>query len=130
MRGDRRLRVPNARGDGHGALNQIGERLENQLRAKKLRHAKLIARIEDVTGGRWRPTRQDIYKITNGTRSVSEIELLALAEAIGCDPVWLFVGEASAAEKAKELAQVWRATPIPATQQGISPEEHNTESET
>ena len=130
MRGDRRLRVPNVRGDGHGALNQIGERLENQLRAKKLRHAELIARIEDVTGGRWRPTRQDVYKISNGTRSISEVELLALSEAIGCDPVWLFVGEVSAVEKAKELAQVWRATPIPTTQQEISPKKRNAESET
>jgi hypothetical protein len=131
MRGDPRLRVPDDRGGGNGTLNQIGQRLEYQRLKMKLRQDALIARIDIVTGGRWRPTRQDLYKIIRGTRSVTEVEIFALAVAVSCDPIWLFVGEKPAQNVANKLAEFWQANPVPSTPpvQAVKVTEHQISSD-
>ena len=35
----------------------------------------------------------EIYRIEAGTRIVSDLEMLALAQALECRPMWLFLGE-------------------------------------
>jgi hypothetical protein len=49
----------------------------------------LCARIASVTGGEWSPGWQDISRIENGARIVSDLEIIAIAHALECDPCWL-----------------------------------------
>lgn len=111
MRGDIRLRVPDTDGKD-GSLNEIGSRVEQRRLQLRLRMEKLCSRVEDITGGRWRPTRQDVYRIMRGTRSISTHELAALSLAIETDPVWLLIGDVSPEVWANELMNRWQAHPI------------------
>ena len=112
MRGDPRLRTPTDHDPASGALNQVGGRLDEQRRKLKLTQDGLCARIEDVTGGRWRPTRRDVYKLEQGTRSVTDLELLALSVALECDPIWLFTGDESAIDYASKVISTWQQNPL------------------
>lgn len=109
MRGDGRLRIPDG---GDGALNQIGRRLDERRRQLKLTQYELCARLEEITGGRWRPTRQYLYKIVEFTRSVTEIEIFALSEALECDVVWLLLGDRSSTDVRMDMVKTWRESPL------------------
>lgn len=78
-----------------GKMNFVGARVtEARLKAKpKITQDQMCARIADITRGRWTPIRQDIYKIEQGTRLISDLEMLALAAAVECEASWLLYGD-------------------------------------
>ncbi|MBB6050728.1 helix-turn-helix domain-containing protein [Armatimonas rosea] len=86
-RGDTRLRTES------GQLNQIAERLRARRRVLKLTQEQLCGRLADVTSSRWIAARKEIVHLEAGTRIVSDLELLALAQALDCPPNWLLTGE-------------------------------------
>jgi len=52
----------------------------------------LCARLAAVTEGEWAPGWQDISRLENGARMVSDLEVVALAQALDCGACWLLVG--------------------------------------
>jgi transcriptional regulator with XRE-family HTH domain len=85
-RGDARLRTED------GQLNQIADRLRQRRRSLKMTQERLCARLADVTEGRWIAARKEIVHLEAATRIVSDLELLALADALECAPCWLLTG--------------------------------------
>lgn len=85
-RGAPRLRTPDNK------INQLGGRVREQRAASKLTQDGLCARLAFVTGGAWNADEQEIFRIEKGVRIVSDLELLALARALDCDPCWLLLG--------------------------------------
>ncbi len=81
-----------------GRINQIGERVRQERDARKLKQDELCARIARETYGEWNPAWQDLSRIENGTRMVSDLEVLALAQALTCSPNWLLTGESASAD--------------------------------
>src|SRR5579859_2983895 len=90
-RGAPRLRTPD------GKVNQIAVRVRQRRSLLKLTQDALCARLAVATDGGWNADRMEIYRIEAGTRIVSDLELLALAHSLECDPVWLFLGTESPA---------------------------------
>ncbi|RYZ92135.1 MAG: XRE family transcriptional regulator [Proteobacteria bacterium] len=81
-----RLRAPN------GDLNQISSRVKERRREQKMTQEELCARIAFVTDGKWNADRQELVRIESGGRTVSDVELVALASALECSPCWLLLG--------------------------------------
>ena len=86
-KGDARLRAAN------GQLNQIANRVKERRRLLKLTQEGLCGRLAYATSGEWNADRQEIVRIEAGGRTVSDVELVALATALDCDPCWLLLGE-------------------------------------
>lgn len=86
-RGGARLRTHDAK------LNQIAERVGARRHALHLTQDALGAQIAQVTNSAWNPAWQDISRIEHGTRIVTDVELLALAQALDCSPCWLLTGQ-------------------------------------
>lgn len=86
-RGHPRIRTPDNK------INQLGERVRLSRDDLRLTQDELCARLADVTGGHWVADRRDIFRIENGKRMVSDLEILALANALDCDPGWLLTGD-------------------------------------
>ena len=86
-RGDSRLRTPD------GAYNQVSVRISKRREELRLTQNALCARLASATGALWNPDRRDIYKIERATRTVTDLELLALSKALECDPSWLLTGD-------------------------------------
>lgn len=76
-----------------GKLNQIAPRVRERRTALKLTQDALCARLADVTGGEWVADRRDIFRIEDGRRSIHDLEIIALAKALECTPLWLLTGE-------------------------------------
>jgi transcriptional regulator with XRE-family HTH domain len=74
-------------------MNQIGERLQAVREEQGITQDALCARLASHTNGEWNPGWQDISRIENGSRLVSDLEILALAAVVGCRPAWLLTGE-------------------------------------
>ena len=74
-------------------MNRIGERVRRRRKEIKMRQGSLLGRLADVTDGGWNPTPQEVLRIENGTRTVTDTEVIALAKALACDPCWLLVGK-------------------------------------
>lgn len=85
-RGDARLRTQS------GHLNQIAERMRTRRRVLKMTQERLCGRLADVTGASWVAARKEIVHLEAGTRIVSDLELLALAQALECSASWLLTG--------------------------------------
>jgi len=85
-RGPARLR------SGDGKKNQIGERVREQREALGLTQDAMSGRIADLTGGEWTPDLHEIYRIEAGRRTVTTLELVILAGALGCDACFLLDG--------------------------------------
>ncbi|MCW3053472.1 MAG: hypothetical protein JWN14_2642 [Chthonomonadales bacterium] len=85
-RGSPRLRT------SENKLNQIGARVRERRDALDLKQDELCGRVALATGGVWSPAWQDLSRIENGARIVSDLELLALAEAFECSACWLLTG--------------------------------------
>jgi transcriptional regulator with XRE-family HTH domain len=49
----------------------------------------LCARIALATEGEWNPEWRDIVRLETGIRTITDLELLALAQALGCKTTWL-----------------------------------------
>jgi transcriptional regulator with XRE-family HTH domain len=75
-----------------GRLNRVGGRVRVRRKDLGMQQRELLGRLADVTDGGWNPTPQEVLRIENGTRIVTDTEVVALAEALGCDPCWLLVG--------------------------------------
>lgn len=88
-RGGPRLRTSDRK------LNQIGARVQERRRELQLEQDALCARIALATEGEWNPAWQDLSRIENGARMVSDLEVLALALALNCDAGWLLTGMAA-----------------------------------
>ena len=78
-----------------GKLNQVGPRVRQRRLEMDLQQDELCARLALKTGGGWNPGWQDLSRIENGRRTVSDLEVLALAGALDCDPAWLLAGDLS-----------------------------------
>lgn len=76
-----------------GKLNQVGGRVRSRRTELKMQQRSLLGRLADVTDGGWNPTPQEVLRIENGTRTVTDTEVVALAQALVCEPGWLLVGE-------------------------------------
>ena len=87
-RGGIRLRT------AEGKMNQIGPRVRERRHELQIGQDELCARIARVTEGAWVPAWQDISRIEHGARLVTDLEILALAQALECSPCWLLTGEA------------------------------------
>lgn len=85
-RGYPRLRTPDQK------KNQIGQRVRDSRTNLELTQDALCARIAQVTDGGWIPDRREIYRIEDGRRIVSDLEILALAQALKCQSCWLLTG--------------------------------------
>jgi len=85
-RGGPRLRATN------GKKNLVGERVEERRKEMQLTQAMLTARLAYVTEGNWNPTLQEVLHIEQGTRLVSDVEVVSLAEALGVKACWLLTG--------------------------------------
>ena len=75
-----------------GKLNQVGARVRERRIALRLEQDGVCARIASATVGQWNPGWQDLSRIENGARMVSDLEVLALALALECDSCWLISG--------------------------------------
>ena len=87
-RGGARLRTSD------GKMNLVGYRVKDCRQRLRLGQDELCARIALETNGGWNPAWQDMSRIENGARNVTDIEVLALANALDCSPCWLLLGEA------------------------------------
>lgn len=90
-RGSPRLRTVEDR------KNQVGDRVRQRCAELKLTQDALCGRLADETGGAWIADRRDIYRIQNGNRIVSDLEVFALALALECEVCWLMQGDGSKA---------------------------------
>lgn len=86
-RGSPRLRTPD------GKQNQTSDRIQGRRLELRMSQDTLCARVALVTNGGWIPGRRDIYRIESGTRIVADMEVVALARALDCNPCWLLLGE-------------------------------------
>lgn len=75
-----------------GKLNRVGGRVRRRRKEMKMQQRSLLGRLADVTDGGWNPTPQEVLRIENGTRTVTDTEVVALAQALECEPGWLLVG--------------------------------------
>lgn len=89
-RGGERLRT------AEGRMNQVGPRVKERRRELQMSQDDLCARIAHVTNGAWNPAWQDISRIENQARLVTDLEILALAQALECSPCLLLIGENTA----------------------------------
>ena len=78
-----------------GKLNRVGGRVRRRRKEMKMQQHSLLGRLADVTDGGWNPTPQEVLRIENGTRTCTDVEVIALALALECDACWLLMGEPS-----------------------------------
>lgn len=73
--------------------NQLGQRVRDRRAELDVTQDALCARLAQITNGGWIPDRKEIFRIEDGQRIVSDLETLALAEALECSPCWLLTGD-------------------------------------
>lgn len=76
-----------------GKINLVGQRVSIRRSELRIKQDELCARIATHTNGEWNPAWQDISRIENGSRIVSDIEIVILASALECAPAWLLTGK-------------------------------------
>lgn len=119
-------------GDGSecGAKNVVGERVRAARETLGWSQAHLTARLAFVTAGAWNPAVQEVTHLETGRRTVLDVEVLALAQALKCSAAWLLTGAGRAeAQTAADTygnpgAQRFRpgaAEPAPQSTQGEVP---------
>ena len=91
---------PRLRSQDH-KLNQIGSRVRERRQILTLDQDEVCARLARETKGEWNPGWQDVSRIENGARTVTDIEILVLASALECDACWLLVGLSEENERRK-----------------------------
>lgn len=74
-------------------MNLVGVRVRSSRAKLRLTQDALCARLAEVTNGEWIADRREIFRIEDGARIVSDVEILALAQALDCSPCWLLLGE-------------------------------------
>ena len=78
-----------------GGLNRIGGRVAERRHILGMGQDELCARLAETTDGAWVADRRDIYRIEKFRRTITDLELLALSIALGCDAGWLLFGDPS-----------------------------------
>lgn len=73
-------------------LNLVGPRVQQRRDQLRLKQDELCARIAMETQGAWSPGWQDLSRIENGARIVSDVEVVLLAKVLECSPCWLLAG--------------------------------------
>ena len=86
-RGSPRLRTQDNK------VNQIGVRVQLRRQQLRLTQDQLCARLAVQTEAVWSPAWQDVSRIENGARIVSDLELIALAQTLECSACWLLLGD-------------------------------------
>jgi transcriptional regulator with XRE-family HTH domain len=76
-----------------GKFNIVGQRVKERRKALKLTQDQLQGRLSLVTEGRWAVSGQEVLNIERGLRTVLDVELMALAKALDCSPLWLLSGD-------------------------------------
>ena len=76
-----------------GTKNLVAARVKQKRLKLKLTQDALNGRLALVTDGEWNPSLQEILHIENGSRLVSDVEVVALAKALECGACWLLSGE-------------------------------------
>lgn len=79
-------------------LNLVGVRALEQRLKQRLTQDAVCARLVEITDGDWNPDRREIFRIEDGRRTVTDLEIIALSEALECSPAWLLLGEAATQE--------------------------------
>lgn len=74
-------------------MNRVGSRVQARRQQLRLEQDELCARVASETDGMWNPAWQDLSRIENGARTVTDNEVIALAAALGCSPCWLLLGD-------------------------------------
>lgn len=97
-----------------GRMNVVGVRLKERRLALNISQDQLCGRVAAITEGAWIPTRHDIYRIETGTRTVSELETVALAVAVDREVDWLIRGEAGGQSLKEFAAKTFRNAFMPA----------------
>ena len=77
----------------NGKKNLVGDRVRQRRQELKLTQDGLNGRLAYVTEGKWNPSDQEILHIENGSRFVSDVEIIALGNALSCGIQWLLTGE-------------------------------------
>ena len=96
-----------------GNMNIIGQRLKSRRKVSGITQEQLCGRVASVSEGSWNPSRYDVRRIEAGTRTVSDVELIALAAGVECSVSLLLYGteeEPSISELARRTFQGARAT--------------------
>jgi transcriptional regulator with XRE-family HTH domain len=75
-----------------GKKNQVGARVKQRRSELDLTQEDLSGRLALVTEGMWNPALQEVLHIEKGIRTVTDVEVLALASALGCGACWLLRG--------------------------------------
>lgn len=75
-----------------GLKNQVGGRVKQRRVEQAMTQDALTGRLAYVTLGAWNPSLQEVLHIENGSRTVTDLETLALAQALECDSGWLLSG--------------------------------------
>ena len=83
---------PRLRSDD-GKMNGLGARVSERRHALGIEQDDLCARIAQLTDGKWNPAWQDISRIENGARTVTDLEVIILAHALEYSPCLLLTGE-------------------------------------
>lgn len=74
-------------------MNLVGPRVFARRVALRLTQDAVCARIAGITEAAWNPDRREVFRIENGRRTVTDLELNALAQALDCSPGWLLLGD-------------------------------------
>lgn len=74
-------------------VNQVGARVQQRRQQLRLTQDQLCARLAIHTEAVWSPAWQDVSRVENGARIVSDLELIALAQALECRACWLLIGD-------------------------------------
>ncbi len=75
-RGPGRLRTKN------GSKNSVGKRVKNQRLKLGITQSVLCGQIANITDGEWNPTPQEIMRIENGKRLVTDLEMITLTKTL------------------------------------------------
>lgn len=78
-----------------GKRNAVGDRVRERRVALGLTVDQVHGQLADVTKGQWNPSRQQIQHIEARRRTVTDLEVLALAVVLKCGASWLLEGESA-----------------------------------
>lgn len=72
-----------------GKKNGVGHLVKERRKALNLTQDALCARLATLTGGKWNPNEDEIYKLEAGKRICGDLEVKMLCKALDCDLLWL-----------------------------------------
>jgi hypothetical protein len=88
-----------------GKKNGVGGRVKERRKALNITQDALCARLAALTGGKWNPTEDEIYKLEAGKRICGDLEIKVLCKALYCTLLWL-MGEVDSTDKEQTASGV------------------------